>query len=69
MSTGRSPDYDSKVDEDPKQRPSPPEGRAPVLEPTEARQGITHQNVRVVLAVSVAVLVIAYVVIYVVYFH
>lgn len=69
MSTGRSPDYDSKVDEDPRQRPSPSGGRAPVLGPTEAPGGITHQNVRVVLAVSIAVLVIAFIAIYLIYFH
>jgi len=69
MSTGRSPDYDSKMDEDPRQRPSPPEGRAPVLGPTEARGGSTHHNVRVVLAVSIAVLVIAYIALYLIYFH
>ena len=69
MSTGRSPDYDSKVDEDTKQRPTPPAGRAPTLEPTEARGGVTHHNVRLVLAVSVAVLVVAYIIIYLVYFH
>jgi uncharacterized membrane protein SpoIIM required for sporulation len=69
MSSGRSPDYDSKIDEDARQRPSPPAGQAPVLEPTEARQGITHHNVRIVLAVSVGVLVIAYVIIYLLFFH
>jgi hypothetical protein len=69
MSTGRSADYDSKTDEDPRPRPSPPEGRAPVLEPNEARQGITHMHVRRVLGISLIVLIVAYIVVYFVYFH
>ncbi len=60
----RAPDYDDKTEE----APVPPpytSGTAPILEPNEARGGVTHHNVRVVLAVglagAVAVLVIAYI--------
>jgi hypothetical protein len=69
MTTSRSPDYDSRTDEDPRPRPSPPDGRAPVLEPNEARQGVTHHNVRRVLLLSIAGLVIAYIVVYVIFFR
>ncbi len=57
MST-RAPDYDDKTDEGP--RPArTATAPAPVLEPNEARQAATHHNVRFVLAISVAVLVVA----------
>jgi len=68
-SVNRSPDYDSKTDEDTRPRDLSTDGRAPVLEPNEARQGVTHHNVRRVLAISVAALAIAYVILYFVYFH
>jgi hypothetical protein len=40
-----------------------------VLEPNEARQGVTHHNVRRVLAISLAGIVVAYLVIYFAFFH
>ena len=61
----RSPDYSDPTDE----AESPPAMRrgetiAPVLKPNEARGGVTHHNVRIILAVSllaaVAALTIAY---------
>jgi hypothetical protein len=67
MSVNRSPDYDDKTDEDPRGTP-PADGRRPVLEPNEARQGVTHHNVRRVLGISLVLLVLAYLVVYFGYF-
>jgi hypothetical protein len=60
MSDLRSPDYDEKRDEAPTLAPRNPTGRiTPVLEPNEARGGVTHHNVRTILAVSLFAVVIA----------
>ena len=68
MRTDRAPDYDDKTEEGP--RPArTATALAPVLEPNEARQAITHQNMRIVLAVSLTGLVIAYVIVYFAFFH
>jgi hypothetical protein len=42
--------------------------RRPVVSETEARQGITRHNVRYVLGFGLAAVIIAFVVLYVVYF-
>jgi hypothetical protein len=68
MPAVRSPDYDEKTDEGPR----PIDDRstaAPVLEANEARQGVTHHNVRRVLAISLAGIVVAFLVVYVAFFH
>lgn len=60
MSTGRSPEYDDTRDERPL---SPVEAQRPanvVLEPNEARGGSTHHNMRYVLGISIAILVIVF---------
>lgn len=68
MPTDRAPDYDDKTDEG--QRPSvTANSPAPVLEPNEARGAATHHNVRFVLAISVALLVVAYVIVYFAFFR
>jgi hypothetical protein len=68
MPANRSPDYDDKTDEGP--RPvADASAPAPVLEPNEARQGVTHHNVRRVLAISLAGIVVAFLVVYVAFFH
>lgn len=61
----RSPDYSDSTDEaenPPAVRPG--ETITPVLRPNEARGGVTHHNVRVILAVSlflvIAAMTIAY---------
>ena len=46
----RSKDYDLPTDEAPVKPPNEP--GAVELEPNEARQGVTHHNVRRVLAIS-----------------
>jgi len=40
----------------------------PVLDKTEARQGVTGHNVRYVLGFGLAAIIIAFVILYVVYF-
>ena len=68
MPATRSPEYDDKTDE----APVPPrsaDAPAPVLEPNEARAGVTHHNVRWVLAISLAGVVAALVLVYVAFFH
>ena len=65
MANERSPDYDDKTDEAPvrvHQR------GGPLLEPNEARAGMTHHNVRYVLAVSLGLIVVAFIVVYVLFF-
>jgi hypothetical protein len=42
--------------------------RRPVLSETEARQGVTGHNVRYVLGFGLAAVIIAFVILYVVYF-
>ena len=49
----RSADYDDKTDEAFGRQPPITPGTT-VLEPNEARQGITHQNVRAVLGFGLA---------------
>ncbi len=61
----RSPDYRDRTDEADERPPSGPRPTlTPVLEPNEARQGITHHNVRYVLGLGLAgailVLAVAY---------
>ena len=68
MPTARAPDYDDKTDEGPRPA-STASAPAPVLEPNEARQATTHHNVRYVLAISIAVLVVAYVIVYFSFFN
>jgi hypothetical protein len=63
----RSADYKEKTDEGPRPTATSSES-APVLAPNEARGGITHHNVRAVLAVSLALVVVVFVVIYVAFF-
>lgn len=65
MADVRAPDYKDKVDESPTPPPRAPSGRlTPVLEPNEARGGVTHHNVRLVLGISLAVAVIGMAVAY-----
>jgi hypothetical protein len=63
----RSPDYDDKRDESGLVRGPGPFG-VPTLEPNEARQGAPHHNVRLVLAISTATVVVAFILIYLAYF-
>jgi hypothetical protein len=63
----RSPDYDDPADES-GQRVRAPTADTPVLEPNEARQGIAHQNVRRVLAISLAAVIAAMVLLYLYFF-
>ena len=63
----RSSDYDDKTDEDPALRRAVTE-TGPVLEPNEARGGIAHHNVRIVLVVSLVLIVVAFAVVYVAFF-
>lgn len=62
----RSPDYDDKRDESGLVRGAKP--GVPTLEPNEARQGAPHHNVRLVLAVSTAAVIAAFIIIYLAYF-
>lgn len=69
MPDNRAPDYDDKTDEAPRRPSPPPAGQvAPVLEPTEARQGATHHNVRYVLGISLTLVVLAMLVAYFAFF-
>ncbi len=47
---------------------TPPAGPTPVLEPNEARQGVTHHNVWRVWATSLAAAIAAMVLIYLYFF-
>lgn len=65
----RSPDYSDSTDE----AASPPamrrgEAITPVLRPNEARGGVTHHNVRIVLAVSLLAAVVALTIAYIGFF-
>lgn len=65
----RSPDYNDRTDE----AVVPPRARAgervqPVLKPNEARQGVTHLNMRYVLALSFVGIVLAFAIIYMLFF-
>lgn len=69
MADVRAPDYKDKTDESASPPPRAPGGRiTPVLEPNEARQGATHHNVRYVLGVSLAVVIVAMAVAYFAFF-
>ena len=63
----RSADYNDQTDEGPARPPDAP--GTTVLEPNEAREGITHQNVRVVLAISLTGAVIALAIVWLVFFR
>jgi hypothetical protein len=52
----------------PRPQPRPPEDRAPVLSRRSARQGVTGHNVRYVLGFSLAAVVIAFIIIYLLFF-
>jgi hypothetical protein len=67
-STDRAPDYDDKTDEAPVPPPARAGRVAPVLEPTEARQGVTNHNVRYVLAFGVLGVVVAFALVYLGFF-
>jgi hypothetical protein len=69
MADVRAPDYKDKVDEDPTPPPRAPGGRlTPVLEPNEARGGVTHHNMRLVLGISLAAVVVGMVIAYFAFF-
>src|SRR5262245_53565238 len=63
MST-RAPDYNDKTDETPLPSREQRRPASAVLEPNEARQGVTHHNVRYVLAIGLLLVVVAFGVIY-----
>lgn len=63
----RSADYDDKTDEAPSRQPAVPPGTT-VLEPNEARQGVTHQNVRMVLGFGLAGAVVVLAIAWIVFF-
>ena len=63
----RSPEFSDKTDEAARPPPQPP-GKAPTLEPNEARQGVAHKNVRFVLAVGLIGAIIAMVIAYLWFF-
>jgi hypothetical protein len=50
------------------QQRSPAGDSAPVVSPTRARAGVTGHNVRYVLAISLAAIVVAFAAIYLAYF-
>ncbi len=66
MADIRSRDYDDRTDEAPVKPPIQPD--AVELEPNEARQGVTHHNVRTVLAISTLGCVVLMVLAYLVFF-
>jgi hypothetical protein len=63
----RSADYDDKSDESLGRQPPIAPGTT-VLEPNEARQGVTHQNVRMVLGFGLAGAVIVLAIAWIVFF-
>ena len=63
----RSSDYDDKTDENPALRRATT-GTGPVLEPNEARGGVAHHNVGVVLAVSLVLIVVVFAIVYAAFF-
>jgi hypothetical protein len=63
----RSPDYDDKTDEAPVPN-NPHASSHVVLEPNEARGGMTHHNVRYVLAIGLGLVVLAFIGVYVAFF-
>ena len=67
MATDRSPDYNEKADEAPRLAAARPLSSL-ALEPNEARQGMTHHNVRYVLGISLGRIVLAFIVVYVMFF-
>jgi hypothetical protein len=66
--TDRAPDYKDKTDEAPVAPPATAGRMAPALEPNEARQGATHHNVRYVLALGLFGVVVAFVLVYAIFF-
>ena len=66
MTDRRSSDYDQPTDTAPVEPPAPPE--AGQLMPNEARQGVTHHNVRTVLAVGTIGSVVLLGLVYLVFF-
>ena len=65
----RSPDYDDKRDEAIVPPALDRNGTiTPVLEPNEARQGVTHLNMRYVLGLSLAGIVVVFAVVYIAFF-
>ncbi len=65
----RSPDYDDRTDESDVPPRARPDSRVqPVLKPNEARQGVTHLNMRYVLALSFVGIVLAFAIIYMLFF-
>ena len=70
MANGRGPDYEDKRDVADVQPRKHPAGRiTPVLDPNEARQGATHHNVRLVLAISLGVSIVAMAIVYFAFFQ
>ena len=63
----RSSDYEDKTDEDPARRRVTTETGV-VLEPNEARGGVAHHHVRVVLVVSLVLIVVAFAIVYATFF-
>jgi hypothetical protein len=62
MPTDRAPDYNDRTDE-----AAPRAARtvgAPTLEPNEARGGVTQHNVRFVLGISIALVVVLFAIVY-----
>ncbi len=69
MSDTRSADYNEKRDEAATPPPLDPSGRiTPVLQPNEARGGVTHHNVRMILAISLAGVIILMIAAYFLFF-
>jgi hypothetical protein len=52
----------------PRLQPRSPEDRAPILSGRSARQGVTGHNVRYVLGFSLAAVVVAFMIIYLLFF-
>jgi hypothetical protein len=52
----------------PRPQPRSPEDRAPVLSRRSARQGVTGHNVRYVLGFGLAAVVVAFIIIYLLFF-
>jgi uncharacterized membrane protein SpoIIM required for sporulation len=68
LANQRSPDYDDKTDEAPRLAVARPLSSL-TLEPNEARQGMTHHNVRYVLGISLGLIVLAFIVVYIMFFQ
>lgn len=68
MADVRAPDYNDKTDESDTPPKRPTGTITPVLEPNEARQGVTRHNVWRVLLISLTGVVVAFVLIYLFFF-